>query len=215
MHNLWHQGALCAVVMAALWCLGSNFASGSTLAALGCSWARFVVSGCNLVVFGAQFCSILSNQMQLPISRVHLCSIWEAASHPIYNTGLHHCIIYSTGVQRSIINVSLKSIFVMPGADFSLSGTWPCSISGVWDAVVDSCHQGVQLPNISSPKARICQSWGWNLVGLRTFFLVGFVTFGTVFFGGAEPVAAAGEEDDAVLHQAGRRRLLPHAEGGV
>lgn len=41
------------------------------------------------------------------------------------------------------------------------------------------------------------------------------MTFGMFFWGAAEPVAAAGEADDAVLHQAGRRRLLPRAEGGV
>lgn len=30
-----------------------------------------------------------------------------------------------------------------------------------------------------------------------------------------EPVAAVGEEDDALLHQAGRRWLLPQPEGGL
>lgn len=59
---------------------------------------------------------------------------------------------------------------MMPGADFAQFGMWLCSISAVWDAVVGSCHQGVQLSNISSPKAGMCQCWAWNLVGFVTFW---------------------------------------------
>lgn len=68
------------------------------------------------------------------------------------------------------------------------------------------CHQGVQL----------CKSFS----SIRDFakpgvvILGGFVTFWGCF-GVAEPVAAAGEEDDAFLHQTGRRRFVPRPAGGL
>lgn len=109
--------------------------------------------------------------------------------HPIYNTGVHRCTVYTIGVQLGIIYVPLRgvfAVFVIPGSGFALFGAWLCGIPGVWDAVVALCHQGVQLSNIPSPKAGICQSRGWNLVGITTF-LAGFMTFGTIFLGRQSP----------------------------
>lgn len=100
----WHQGLLCGVWGATLHLIYN------TREQLG-NWTRFVISGCSLVVFGAQFCSILSTKMQLSSSRVQLCSIWEAAPHPMYNIGVYLCTIYTIGVQLSSICVSFRSVF--------------------------------------------------------------------------------------------------------
>lgn len=122
--------------------------------------------------------------MQLSSSRIQLCSIWEATLHQIYNTGVHRCTVCTIGVQLCITSVSLKSIFVISGADCAQFGAWLCSISGVRDAVVGLCRQGVQLSNISSPKAGICQSWRWSLVGFLTFFGGIYNLWNGFFWGG-------------------------------
>lgn len=172
----WHQGLLCGV-----WGATSHLIY-NTREQLG-NWTRFVISGCSLVVFGAQFCSILSTKMQLSSSRVQLCSIWEAAPHPMYNIGVYLCTIYTIGVQLSSICVSFRSIFCHiydARADFALS------VQHSW--CLGCCCCLVPSGGAASQHF-LAESRDLSELGLEpgvgfVSFSLGFLTFGPVFWGG-------------------------------
>lgn len=100
---------------AALGCLGSSFASGSSLAALGCSWARFVISRCNLVVFGAQFYIILSNKtLQFQCTALQHLGGKFTSNLQHWSPSLHH---WGAALRHKFV---IKSIFMILGL------TLPC-----------------------------------------------------------------------------------------